>query len=153
MGVERVPFIWFWPDGAPSCLMMTHDVETTVGVDFAPKLDGYGRCPRDQSVLSSRARSAGMRFLMILSRKFAAVGFEVNVHDLKHDGSLFQDHARVPPAGGIKSMNIFAISNHRVFAPAPCIETRNGFRRLTFPMTCQSPTWLTWNRSAAAVAR
>ena len=28
-GLERIPFIWFWPDGAPSCAVMTHDVETT----------------------------------------------------------------------------------------------------------------------------
>jgi hypothetical protein len=27
-GVQRMPFIWFWPDGAPNCLIMTHDVET-----------------------------------------------------------------------------------------------------------------------------
>src|SRR5262245_28199953 len=24
-GLQRVPFIWFWPDGAPSCAIMTHD--------------------------------------------------------------------------------------------------------------------------------
>ena len=33
-GLERIPFIWFWPDGAPSCAVMTHDVETAVGRDF-----------------------------------------------------------------------------------------------------------------------
>ena len=27
-GRDRVPFIWLWPDGAPSCLMLTNDVET-----------------------------------------------------------------------------------------------------------------------------
>ncbi len=26
-GVTEFPFIWFWPDGAPGCVMMTHDVE------------------------------------------------------------------------------------------------------------------------------
>ena len=25
-GCDRVPFIWFWPDGASSCLILTHDV-------------------------------------------------------------------------------------------------------------------------------
>src|SRR5260370_26141469 len=33
-GVERIPFVWFWPDGASSCLMMTHDVETEAGRDY-----------------------------------------------------------------------------------------------------------------------
>src|SRR6202007_333903 len=27
-GLERVPFIWFWPEGAPNCVVITHDVET-----------------------------------------------------------------------------------------------------------------------------
>jgi hypothetical protein len=27
-GVDKVPFVWFWPDGASSCVTMTHDVET-----------------------------------------------------------------------------------------------------------------------------
>ena len=31
--LESVPFIWFWPDGAPSCVSMTHDVETVTGRD------------------------------------------------------------------------------------------------------------------------
>src|SRR6516162_2420788 len=26
-GVRKLPFIWFWPEGASSCLIMTHDVE------------------------------------------------------------------------------------------------------------------------------
>src|SRR5882724_3672782 len=33
-GVSSVPFIWFWPEGAQSCAMMTHDVETPAGIDF-----------------------------------------------------------------------------------------------------------------------
>ena len=37
-GVRRVPFIWFWPQGAPNCLIMTHDVETATGRDFTPNL-------------------------------------------------------------------------------------------------------------------
>jgi hypothetical protein len=33
-GVERVPFIWFWPDGARACAVMTHDVEGAAGEAF-----------------------------------------------------------------------------------------------------------------------
>ena len=37
-GKKKVPFIWFWPDGAPNCMVMTHDVETSAGRDFTPQL-------------------------------------------------------------------------------------------------------------------
>ena len=36
--VERLPFIWFWPDGHRNCVIMTHDVETAAGRDFCPEL-------------------------------------------------------------------------------------------------------------------
>src|SRR5258708_28351656 len=31
---KKLPFIWFWPDASPSCLIMTHDVETRAGRDL-----------------------------------------------------------------------------------------------------------------------
>ena len=37
-GVEQVPFIWFWPEGAPGAAIMTHDVETTAGRNFCATL-------------------------------------------------------------------------------------------------------------------
>jgi hypothetical protein len=33
-GVDRVPFVWFWPDRARGCVTMTHDVETAAGRDY-----------------------------------------------------------------------------------------------------------------------
>ena len=30
-GIREFPFIWFWPDGAPGCVMMTHDIEGPEG--------------------------------------------------------------------------------------------------------------------------
>ena len=45
-GVDKVPFVWFWPDGANSCVTMTHDVETEAGRDYCPELmnvdDAFG---------------------------------------------------------------------------------------------------------------
>ena len=42
----KIPFIWFWPDGALSCAILTHDVEDRSGRDFCGKLmdldDEYG---------------------------------------------------------------------------------------------------------------
>src|SRR5579883_3316614 len=44
--LPRIPFIWFWPEGHPSAAIMTHDVETSSGRDFCPRLmdidDSYG---------------------------------------------------------------------------------------------------------------
>ena len=44
--VERIPFIWFWPNGHKSCVILTHDVEESAGVDFCPSLmdidDSFG---------------------------------------------------------------------------------------------------------------
>ena len=33
-----VPFIWFWPEGAPAAAVVTHDVETELGRDFCSQL-------------------------------------------------------------------------------------------------------------------
>lgn len=93
MGTSRVPFIWFWPDGAPGCLVMTHDVETTLGVGFASKLmdmdDSHGIKASFQVVPGGRYEVPD-DFIQEIRRR----GFELNVHDLNHDGSLFQNHAQ-----------------------------------------------------------
>jgi hypothetical protein len=92
MKVSQVPFVWFWPEGARSCLIMTHDVETTVGVSFTSGLmdidDSYGIKASFQVIPGGRYDVRADYLEGIRSR-----GFEVNVHDLKHDGSLFQDRA------------------------------------------------------------
>src|SRR5439155_13027738 len=35
---DQIPFIWFWPDGAASCAILTHDVETAEGLGFCDRL-------------------------------------------------------------------------------------------------------------------
>ena len=35
---ESLPFIWFWPDGASSATILTHDVETVPGRDYCGAL-------------------------------------------------------------------------------------------------------------------
>ncbi len=47
-GRSSIPFIWFWPDGAPACGMMTHDVEGETGIDFCDAVDGHRRFIRHQ---------------------------------------------------------------------------------------------------------
>lgn len=89
-GVSRVPFIWFWPEGAQNCLIMTHDVETETGRDFTSKLmdfdDSRGVKASFQVVPEERYDVPPDYVEEIRSR-----GFEFNVHDLNHDGTLFRD--------------------------------------------------------------
>jgi hypothetical protein len=89
-GVERVPFIWFWPEGASNCLIMTHDVETAAGRDFTPQLMDFDQSHGIKAsfqVVPEKRYEVPDEYL----RQIASRGFEVNVHDLNHDGHLYQD--------------------------------------------------------------
>jgi len=92
-GINRVPFIWFWPDGAPNCLVMTHDVETSAGRDFSPQLmdldDAFGIKSSFQVVPEERYHVPDTFALEVRAR-----GFEFNIHDLNHDGTLYRDRAQ-----------------------------------------------------------
>lgn len=87
--VEQIPFIWFWPDGAPSGAIMTHDVETIVGRDSCATLmdldDSFGIKASFQ-VIPEERYSVGQEFLSSIRDR----GFEVVVHDLNHDGHLYR---------------------------------------------------------------
>jgi glycosyltransferase involved in cell wall biosynthesis len=89
-GMERIPFVWFWPDGAESCAVMTHDVETTAGRDFCSTLmdinDSYGIKASFQ-VVPERRYDVPTSYLDSMRSR----GFEINVQDLNHDGHLFRD--------------------------------------------------------------
>jgi len=92
-GVDRVPFIWFWPRGAGGCATMTHDVEGVTGRDFCRALmdidDSFGIKAAFQIVPESRY-AVSATFLDEIRRR----GFEIGVHDLNHDGGLFDNRRR-----------------------------------------------------------
>ncbi|MGB8523556.1 MAG: polysaccharide deacetylase family protein, partial [Candidatus Acidiferrales bacterium] len=92
-GARAVPFIWFWPKGAPNCLIMTHDVETRAGRDFTTTLmdidDSYGIKASFQVIPETRYEVHQEYVQNIKGR-----GFEVNVHDLNHDGQLYQERKK-----------------------------------------------------------
>jgi hypothetical protein len=89
-GRDKVPFIWFWPDGAPACLILTHDVETAAGRDFSSALmdidASQGFKASFQVVPEQRYEVPDSYVSEIRNR-----GFEFNIHDLNHDGRLFQE--------------------------------------------------------------
>jgi hypothetical protein len=86
-GRESFEFIDFWPEGRPFALVLTHDIETAEGqahaLEVAALEAGHGfrssfnvvpeRYPVDRGVI----------------RELRERGFEVGLHDLKHDGKLF----------------------------------------------------------------
>jgi len=86
--VERVPFVWFWPDGASACLIMTHDVETEAGRDHCEDLmdvdDSFGIKASFQIVPENRYSVSPNLLESIRNR-----GFDVGIQDLSHDGRLF----------------------------------------------------------------
>jgi hypothetical protein len=89
--MQRIPFIWFWPDGHRSCAVMTHDVETSSGRDFCSRLmdinDSFGIKSSFQIVPEERYRIPKTYLEEIRTR-----GFEVNVQDLNHDGHLYAEY-------------------------------------------------------------
>lgn len=88
--IDRVPFIWFWPDDYLSCCIVTHDVEDLAGRDFCARLmdldESFGFRSSFQVVPEVRYPVTDRYLHSITSR-----GFEVNVHDLKHDGRLYAE--------------------------------------------------------------
>jgi hypothetical protein len=89
-GMNRMPFIWFWPQGATSCAIMTHDVETQLGCNFCETLmdtdDSFGIKSSFQ-VIPEQRYSVTAEFLGRIRDR----GFEIVVHDLNHDGHLYRN--------------------------------------------------------------
>jgi len=90
---KEIPFIWFWPKGNSSCIALTHDVETTKGRDSCTALmdldESFGIKSSFQLIPEDRYSLSEPFLENIRSR-----GFELNVHDLNHDGQLFASEAQ-----------------------------------------------------------
>jgi hypothetical protein len=89
-GVDKLPFVWFWPRGSQGCVVMTHDVETRAGVDFCDKVmdvdDSFGIKASFQIVPEDRYDVSNS-----LLHEIDARGFEIGIQDLNHDGKLFDN--------------------------------------------------------------
>jgi len=86
---ERVPDDWLgWPDGKQFALVLTHDVESKAGLDKCAELmrleqelgfcSSFNFIPEGDYEVPSQLRD-----------ELTSNGFEVGIHDLKHDGRLF----------------------------------------------------------------
>ncbi|MFO1487509.1 MAG: glycosyltransferase [Verrucomicrobiota bacterium] len=90
-GSERPPENWKgWPEGKKFALVLTHDVEGE---------DGLEKCRRLMELETSLGFRSSFNFIPEgkyrvspeLRAEVASRGFEVGVHDLKHDGRLYRN--------------------------------------------------------------
>src|SRR5438874_3228641 len=86
---ERAPDNWLgWPDGKQFALVLTHDVEGKAGLDKCREL------MRLEQELGFRSSfnfipEGNYKVPPELRGELTSNGFEVGIHDLKHDGRLF----------------------------------------------------------------
>ena len=85
-----IPFVWFWPEGAPACAMLTHDVEGQAGIDFCDALMDIDESFAIKSAFQLIPEGHEDTWRDTAAR-LRRRGFEVNLHDLNHDGLLFAD--------------------------------------------------------------
>jgi len=88
--VTEIPFIWFWPNGATACAVMTHDVETESGIaatEYIMNTDQSYDIPSSFQIVPEGRYPVTSKYLDGIRER----SFEVNVQDLDHDGRLFDD--------------------------------------------------------------
>ncbi len=88
-GSERPPENWTgWPEGKKFALVLTHDVESAVGLRKCRELMqlemGFGLRSSFNFV-----PEGGYRVPIELREELTRNGFEIGIHDLRHDGRLF----------------------------------------------------------------
>lgn len=90
-----------WPHGKKFAVVLTHDVESQAGI---------GRCRRLAALESKLGFRSSFNFVPAgaeytvtadLRRDLAAEGFEIGVHDFRHDGKLFRSEAAFAAAAPI----------------------------------------------------
>jgi len=91
-GSERPPENWpGWPEGKKFAVVLTHDVESKAGLR---KCRSLVQLELDLGFRSSFnfIPEGSYRVPADLREELTASGFEVGIHDLKHDGHLFASH-------------------------------------------------------------
>jgi predicted glycosyltransferase len=81
-----------WPEGKRFAFVLTHDVEGQKGLDRTPRLSELDASLGFRSAFNF-VPEGEYRVTPELRAKLTADGFEVGVHDLKHDGFLYRSRA------------------------------------------------------------
>jgi predicted glycosyltransferase len=91
-GSEQPPDGWQgWPDGKKFAFVLTHDVE---GPDGLKKTEKLMELDRELGFRSSFnfIPEGSYSVALALRQELVGNGFEIGVHDLKHDGHLYRSH-------------------------------------------------------------
>ena len=89
-GSERPPENWpGWPGGKKFAVILTHDVEGQAGLDKCPELMQLERALGFRSSFNF-IPEGDYQIPCELREELTQNGFEVGIHDLKHDGRLFE---------------------------------------------------------------
>jgi peptidoglycan/xylan/chitin deacetylase (PgdA/CDA1 family) len=88
---EEIRFRWFWPGGARAALALTHDIESGIGLRNALRIadieTARGFCSSFNVVKCRYEIDYG------ILRELTDRGFEIGVHGVWHDRSLFSSRA------------------------------------------------------------
>jgi peptidoglycan/xylan/chitin deacetylase (PgdA/CDA1 family) len=86
-GAEMIPFRWFWPKDFHAAAILTHDVESADGLRLAPSIADL----EEERGFRSSFNIVGSWYPIDrgILRDLKDRGFEIGLHGLKHDRSLF----------------------------------------------------------------
>jgi peptidoglycan/xylan/chitin deacetylase (PgdA/CDA1 family) len=85
-GEREAAFRWFWPESYRAALILTHDVETAEGLPLAVELADL---EQEHGFRSSFNLGAWYELDPGIIRELTERGFEIGMHGLRHDRSLF----------------------------------------------------------------
>jgi peptidoglycan/xylan/chitin deacetylase (PgdA/CDA1 family) len=90
-GRTEAPFRWFWPDGFRAALILTHDVESREGLRMAVELADL---EEERGLRSSfNIVALGYEIDDGIVRELRERGFELGVHGVRHDRSMFSSRS------------------------------------------------------------
>jgi hypothetical protein len=137
-GLHSIPFIWFWPEGATSCAIVTHDVEDISGRNFCSQLmdlDDAARIKSAFQIVPEGRYPVPDSFLDEIRSR----GFEINVHDLNHSGHLFS--SREEFARAVKRINEYGkCYRARGFRSGALYRNQAWFEALDFSYDMSVPS-------------
>src|SRR5206468_3945922 len=90
-GVDDVRFRWFWPHSARGALILTHDVESAEGLRLAVELADLEEERGFRSSFNVVADWYPLDHGIL--RELRRRGFEIGIHGIYHDRSLFASRA------------------------------------------------------------
>lgn len=89
---QQLPFVWLWPDRHPWAATLTHDVETSRGLEGVSRVVDVERSKGLRSSFNFVPLDYEVPATMLSSLR--EEGFEIGVHGYTHDGLMFSSWSR-----------------------------------------------------------